>query len=702
MRFSLFVFLTFPALFQTAYPADATYNRELIMIFDKLKDKSDLQAVPLKKDLPNVDFLVTQAMGLLTATTPMAMPPAVLERADAALCVTGTVGPDELRSAWLDQLRDNLRASCGLFREEEPVIQEWLGRKDFQDNRERELALRKQVFLCLSEVKKLLLLLKKEQFEVKAFQPGKELFSDAFSNNTSFNNWIFYGDGGLRIVGGRLQYADPLPSPDSHLWTKTAFSGDILISFDFEPMLPFQGGQITSYCALPRFPAEDLSGSGRGTMDDYFRTISCYHFSLARDKSGVCNMRKTGPGLWMCATTADPCAQRAKSYHVEIAKINGHHYLFVDRKLVHHYLDAGVYGDSVLTAGHVGLRNWSGLSAWYDNFSVRALVPAKAALPAESAAGLVDLPETAVPQESSYPELSWKVSGMQVLTKVYSGAGDYASPFLGNTAALLAGAPVKIKVWNVFQEDKAFNLDWSARNREWVVKPDTMAFRLTAGGDTTLEVKVQLKNKDSLTTPLLFVLKTPLQERPLATVQSLDVAPRLAKIVRASKAIEVDGLLNEPEWAQGRIPDTLRYTETPLSTQIETYIVYDNWHVCLGLRSACLASLKDEVEFYLSPLGKGYIKVVFDSKGNHKLKNELPVRGEAGKVDYHCAVKGSSEAWTAEVAIPYDALKAMSKPGDVWRMNYSVVRHLKSGKEELGTWCGDFNAYWEFGYLLFE
>jgi hypothetical protein len=23
-------------------------------------------------------------------------------------------------------------------------------------------------------------------------------------------------------------------------------------------------------------------------------------------------------------------------------------------------------------------------------------------------------------------------------------------------------------------------------------------------------------------------------------------------------------------------------------------------------------------------------------------------------------------------------------------------------KTEVGTWCGDFNAYWEFGYLMFE
>ena len=682
---------------------ELAYNRELVLIFDQLKAPSEAAPESLMKAAARMDFLVSQAIQLLLPQCGMIPPAGIEEKAKSPLCLPPGISVNEIRSIWIKQLKDNLKAVQGLFRYNPVLTQEWLGRQDYKGAKEKDLFTRQQVFLCLVEAKKILLLLKAGQKEVRYFKTASALFSDDFSAPSSIKNWILYGDGAVRMAGGRLQLLDPVPYPDAHLWTRASFSGDFVIAFDFEPMLPFTGGQITSYCASPRAPAKDLSGSGLGTMADYFQTIACYHASFSRAKSGVSNLRRTGGGLWMCGTAADPCAQRAKSYHIEIAKIGDYHFVSVDGTLLHQYIDAGVYGVP-LPAGQIGLRNWSGMNAYYDNFSVRALAPAAKPPAPPLEYEPVSLPDAnPVSELPAFPEKEWEVGVLSVQSKIFSGYADRLSPQLVTLDALLEGAPFRFRVWNAFGEGRVFDLDLSARNREWIVKPDSQVLLIPGGKDTVVTVRVQLKNRDSLFTPLICALKTTFEQRPLSVVQPLEKADRLVRAVRIDKPVVIDGKLEEAEWQAGAITDSLRYPGLQFPLPMSAFLVYDNWNICFAIRCSGAASLRDEMEFYLSPLGRGLVKVVFDSKKNVRLQNDLPFKADSVKTQYRCVVRsGPAGSWTAELSVPYNILRVIPKPGDIWRMNYTLSRQLSDDKVEVGTWCGDFNAFWEFGYLMFE
>jgi hypothetical protein len=229
---------------------------------------------------------------------------------------------------------------------------------------------------------------------VPGYARGEVLFRDAFDSPDSLKRWTNYGDarfvnavtsfannnGTYGVSNGSLYFDDPGSKPDNHMWTPVTFDGDFGISFDIEPRLPNEGGCILSYCALPLDSGGSLSGSGSGEMDSYYGTIACYHFSFAVSNMdgtlrNTSHLRKCGPGLWMCSqVNVDPCAKRDSAYHVEIYKIGDHHFLYVDGKPVIHYLDNGAIGDSIYHKGYVGIRNWTGFQAYYDNFEVFRIV----------------------------------------------------------------------------------------------------------------------------------------------------------------------------------------------------------------------------------------------------------------------------------------------------------------------------------------
>jgi hypothetical protein len=226
--------------------------------------------------------------------------------------------------------------------------------------------------------------LSSENIHVPGYEKGEVLFRDDFDSYDSLKRWTNYGDsrlvetvtstannnGTYGILNGRLYFDDPGSKPDNHMWTPMIFDGDFGISFDIEPRSPYEGGPIISYCGMPMYPGGDLSGSGSGTMASYYETITCYHYSFAVTHRGTSHLRKCGPGLWMCKQTYDPCEQRDTVYHIDIYKISNHHFLYVDGNPILHYVDGGTIGDSVYSKGYVGIRNWTGFQAYYDNLEI--------------------------------------------------------------------------------------------------------------------------------------------------------------------------------------------------------------------------------------------------------------------------------------------------------------------------------------------
>jgi hypothetical protein len=281
-----------------------------------------------------------------------------------------------IQQHWMEQLKDNIDyGAYGIYNENCDVIRQWLSSAQCTNIPLNWLEKRAQILRCFTDAKKVIVLFKKQSAQIENYVKEDILFADSFNTSASTNNYLFYGDGSLAVKGGRLEYLDPNAKPDCHFWTKDVYDGDFAISFEFQPLQPIEGGHIISYCGMPRSPGGDLSGSGTGTMGDYFNNITCYHYSLARGNSGVSNLRKCGPGLWMCANSWDPCQSRTKTHFVEAFKIKNNHIMFVDNVLLHHYVDANVYGDSLYNTGHIGIRNWTGLDAWYDNLVIQRLVP---------------------------------------------------------------------------------------------------------------------------------------------------------------------------------------------------------------------------------------------------------------------------------------------------------------------------------------
>ena len=61
------------------------------------------------------------------------------------------------------------------------------------------------------------------------------------------------------------------------------------------------------------------------------------------------------------------------SYRIAVAKFDATIFLLVGRRFIQSYYDGESYG-LVLSAGRIGMRNWSGLDATFRDFRVYHLV----------------------------------------------------------------------------------------------------------------------------------------------------------------------------------------------------------------------------------------------------------------------------------------------------------------------------------------
>ncbi|MEE4312756.1 MAG: carbohydrate-binding family 9-like protein [candidate division KSB1 bacterium] len=79
-------------------------------------------------------------------------------------------------------------------------------------------------------------------------------------------------------------------------------------------------------------------------------------------------------------------------------------------------------------------------------------------------------------------------------------------------------------------------------------------------------------------------------------------------------------------------------------------------------------------------------------------------------VDGKTDVRGKGKRWTAEYAIPFDALYGASnippQPGDVWRVNFYRIDSPQEGQREHYAWSptdrAAFHLPWRFGFLKFS
>ncbi|MCD6405202.1 MAG: hypothetical protein J7M19_05210 [Planctomycetes bacterium] len=320
-------------------------------------------------------------LGQRIAREALDRPAATFDR--APLILLEGENPEDVLRSWRVQLQANLDAIETLMAGTPDEIRrsKWIWFEDCRDDRIEFFRIA-QVRDCLKEALKCAGLLAARP-AVQRVLAGDVLFRDDFSGDLS--KWTCFGVGVREVTGGRLHTKG---SP-MMLWTGgDPFPDGCLVSLHFTPGQG-EGGIIF---ALPGLPREglDLSVSAArdlhqlvppGNTDDmepYNYGVTTYHVSLHRGRSGTTHLRRAGNGLRMLSRIAeDPCAAADKTYHIAILKIDESFQVRVDGKLIHAYIDAGVYG-AVPQIGHFGIKPFGGqgrrpMDVWYDDVTVHRL-----------------------------------------------------------------------------------------------------------------------------------------------------------------------------------------------------------------------------------------------------------------------------------------------------------------------------------------
>jgi hypothetical protein len=284
------------------------------------------------------------------------------ELTQAPIVLIGNATEADVIACFHQQLKANLIALGGLA-VGDPAFREWLYWDDMAGARAsgRPFFRAEQLRDCLREIQKLLSLLTLDRSIIRP-AAGKKLFSDDFSRELP--QWKTFGGAQLSRSENSLR----VKGMGVTVWCEQPF-GDALVAFDYRPLIA--NGE--SYGALFAFPGapvpgKDLSVSA-GDMPNYNRGIDTYHVSLFRGSSGKTNLRRTGIGLKMLSTVQpDACGELGRKYRVELLKFGRSAQVFVDGRLIHAYVDVGVYGPP-RESGCFGLRHFSGQGEFETEFA---------------------------------------------------------------------------------------------------------------------------------------------------------------------------------------------------------------------------------------------------------------------------------------------------------------------------------------------
>jgi len=152
---------------------------------------------------------------------------------------------------------------------------------------------------------------------------------------------------------------NPDPTSGTWLWLNRNIEDGFLFRQKFRTL--YLGGErggllIIAFCAAALDAATSWEHASGPTMGDYYNYFDSYHLSVARARSGYCNLRRCGPGLILLANGEDPSREENRWYETVILKSGGVIDLYVDGALANSYLDCG-HITPRLDKGRIGLRH---------------------------------------------------------------------------------------------------------------------------------------------------------------------------------------------------------------------------------------------------------------------------------------------------------------------------------------------------------
>ncbi len=299
---------------------------------------------------------------------------------EAVIALYGETTIDEVLNSWRNQMRVNLEQVLILLKgnPEEIRQHQWVWYEDLKIPK-REFFCSVQLRDCMKEARKVAALLTAPQ-QVIQVERGGILFQERFDSDLS--NWELFGEADAGVRDGRLRVSG---APFT-MWTRGGDdAGDRLVGLDLTPGEE-RGGVILAFPGSPKGDLDYSVSAGRGAptrhlppghkdpMEPYNWGIHTYHVSVHRGRT---HLRRTGEGLKMLNIGyADPCSEKHRRYRVEILQVLDSIQVIVDGRLVHHYVDAGVYGPP-LTHGRFGIKQFGRITAWYDNIEVCSLSRSK-------------------------------------------------------------------------------------------------------------------------------------------------------------------------------------------------------------------------------------------------------------------------------------------------------------------------------------
>jgi len=183
---------------------------------------------------------------------------------------------------------------------------------------------------------------------------------------------------------------------------------------------------------------------------------------------------------------------------------------------------------------------------------------------------------------------------------------------------------------------------------------------------------------------------------------------------KVRKPPKIDGVLDDICWRSAAEARNFvaKLENMPAEVQTEAYLLYDNETLYVGFRCAepDVGGLKDDapdfwgndaVVVFVGPQheGKPYYQLGVDLAGAKYERGHMPGRNIDIPGASQAAAQRGPSCWTAEIAIPFNALNAGEQMGRVWRLNLNRVR---AQSKEHSTWA-PVHGVWHnaecFGYL---
>ncbi|MCX8108020.1 MAG: carbohydrate binding family 9 domain-containing protein, partial [Verrucomicrobiae bacterium] len=194
--------------------------------------------------------------------------------------------------------------------------------------------------------------------------------------------------------------------------------------------------------------------------------------------------------------------------------------------------------------------------------------------------------------------------------------------------------------------------------------------------------------------------------RPLGAHEGAHANVRVLHALKVDAELKVDGVLDEPFWAECEVATGLIDIRTgqPAKDQTLVRVAYTRTHLYIGVE--CLESDVSQIRATERRedrvfVGDDWVEIHLDPPHNHRGKsafftNPLGTKAEANEgpsgifnygwsADWECAAKIHKDRWTFEMKIPLGAMNYFRRDGSTWGFN--VTRMQRST---------DVTSFWNF------